>query len=188
MASYEALYGRRCRTLVCWEEVGDRQLIGLELVQITSKKIKIISNRMKAAQERQKSYANNRRRLLEFEIGDKVFLKVTPWKQVLRFGMKGKLAPRYVGSFEVTKRIEPVAYRLALPLYLAKIHDVFHVSLLRKAEVDTSQVLPQIPLEIDENLTLEIKPVKVLDYNVKELRNKKIPIIKILWRNSQIEE
>ena len=80
-----------------------------------------------------------------------------------------------------------MAYRLALPLQLAKIHDVFHVSLLRKAEVDPSRLLPQIPLEIDENLTLEMKLVKVLDYNVKELRNKKIPIIKILWRNSQIE-
>ncbi|XP_034929520.1 uncharacterized protein [Populus alba] len=143
---------------------------------------------MKAAQDRQKSYADNKRRPLEFEIGDKVFLKVAPMKQVLRFGLKGKLAPRYIGPFEVTKRIGPVAYRLALPPHLAKIHDVFHVSLLRKAEVDPSRVLPQIPLEIDENLTLEMKPVKVLDYSVKELRNKKIPIIKILWRNSQIEE
>jgi len=107
---------------------------------------------------------------------------------VLRFSLKGKLASRYVGPFEVTKRIGPVAYRLTLPPYLAKIHDVFHVFLLRKAEVDPSQFLSQIPLEIDENLTLEMKPMKVLDYNVKELRNKKIPIIKILWRNSQIEE
>jgi hypothetical protein len=129
MAPYEALYGRRCRTPVCWEEVGDRQLIGLELVQITSEKIKIIKNRMKAAQDRQKSYADNRRRPLEFEIGDKVFLKVAPWKHVLRFGLKGKLAPRYVGPFEDTKRIGPVAYRLALPPHLAKIHDVFHFSL-----------------------------------------------------------
>jgi len=81
-----------------------------------------------------------------------------------------------------------MAYRLALPPHLAKIHDVFHVSMLRKAEVDPSRVLPQIPLEIDENLTLEMKPVKVLDYSVMELRNKKIPIVKILWRNSQIKE
>jgi hypothetical protein len=99
---------------------------------------------------------------------------------VLRFGLKGKLALRFVGPFEVTKRIELVACRLALPPHLAKIHDVFHVPLLRKAEVDPSRVLPQIPLEIDENLTLEMNPVKVLDYSVKELRNRKIPIIKIL--------
>ena len=107
---------------------------------------------------------------------------------MLRLGLKGKLAPRYVGPFEVTKRIRPIAYRLALPPHLAKIHDVFHVFLLRKVEVDPSRVLPQIPLEIDENLTFEMKPVKVLGYNVKELRNKKIPMIKILWRNSQIKE
>jgi len=107
MAPYEALYGRRCRTTVCWVEVGDRQLIGPDLVQITSKKIKIIKNRMKATQDMQKSYADNRRRSLEFEIGDKVFLKVAPWKQVLRFGLKEKLALRYVGPFEVTKRIGP---------------------------------------------------------------------------------
>ncbi|KAL9376529.1 hypothetical protein Peur_030649 [Populus x canadensis] len=135
---------------------------------------------MKEVQERQKTYADNRRRPLKFEIGDKIFLKVALWKQVLRFGLKGKLTPRYVRPFEVTKRIGHVAYRLALPPQLAKIHDVFHVSLLKKAEVDPSRLLPQIPLEINENLTLEMKPVKVLDYNVKELRNKKILIIKIL--------
>jgi hypothetical protein len=140
MAPYEALYGRRCQTLVCWEEVGDRQLIGPELIQITFEKIKIINNIMKATQDRQKSYVDNRRRPLEFEIGDKVFLKVASWKQVLRFGLKGKLAPRYVGPFEVTKKIGPMAYRLALPPHLAKIHDMFHVSLLRKVEVDPSRV------------------------------------------------
>jgi hypothetical protein len=140
MAPCEALYGRRCQTLVCWEEVGDRQLIGPELIQITFEKIKIINNIMKATQDRQKSYVDNRRRPLEFEIGDKVFLKVASWKQVLRFGLKGKLAPRYVGPFEVTKKIGPMAYRLALPPHLAKIHDMFHVSLLRKVEVDPSQV------------------------------------------------
>jgi hypothetical protein len=143
---------------------------------------------MKAAQDRQKSYVDNRRRPLEFEIGDKVFLKVALWKQVLRFGLKGKLTPRYVGPFKVTKRIRPVAYKLALPLQLVKIYDEFHVSLLRKAEVDLSRLLPQIPLKIDGNLILKMKPVNVLDYNVKELRNKTILIIKVLWRNSQIEE
>jgi len=114
---------------------------------------------MKAVQDRQKSYADNMRRPQEFEIGD---LKVALWKQVLRFGLKKNLAPRYIGPFEVTKRIGHVAYKLALPPHLPKIHDVFYVSLLRKAEVDPSRVLPQIPLEIDENLTLEMKPMKVL--------------------------
>jgi hypothetical protein len=89
---------------------------------------------MKETQDRQKSYADTRRRLLEFMVGDNVFLKVAPWKNIIRFGMKGKLGLRYIGPFEVIERIGPVAYRLTMPPHLAKIHDVFHVSLLRKAE------------------------------------------------------
>jgi hypothetical protein len=184
MAPYEALYGRKCRTSLCWEELGEKQLIGPKLVQINTENIKIVKDRMKAAQDRQKSYADNRMRPLEFGIGKKVFLKVTPWKRMLRFGMKGKLAPRYIGPFKVSRRIEPMAYKLALPPSLTKIHNVFHVSLLRKAEVDPSQILPQVPLEIDEDLTVEVKPMKVLDYSEKELRSKRISTIKVLWRNS----
>ena len=188
MAPYDALYGRKCRTPVCWEEVGDRKLYGSELIQVTSEKVRIIRDRMRTAQDRQKSYADRRRRPLEFEVGDKVFLKVAPWKHMLRFGMKGKLAPRYIGPFEVTRRIGPVAYKLNLPSDLAKIHDVFHVSMLRKAEVDPSRVLPHVSVEVDDNLAMEVKPVKVLDRSEKELRNKKIPMVKVLWQNSQVEE
>ena len=158
------------------------------MVQITTEKVKIIKDRMKAAQDRQKRYADVRRRPLEFNVGDRVYLKVAPWKHMLRFGMKGKLAPRYIGTYEVIERIGSIAYRLALHSHLNKIHDVFHVSMLRKAEVDPSRVLPQVPLEIAEDLTLEVKPVKVLDYSEKELMNKKILMIKVLWRSSQIEE
>jgi hypothetical protein len=105
MASYEALYGRRCRTPVCWEEVGVRSLIGAEIVQMTTEKVKVIKDRMKAAQDRQKSYVDKQTRPLEFNVGDRVYLKVAPWKHMLRFGMKGKLAPRYIGPYEVVKRI-----------------------------------------------------------------------------------
>jgi hypothetical protein len=108
MAPYEALYGRKYRTPLCWEEVGDRKLNGPEMVQITTERVKIIKDRMKAAQDRQKSYADVRRRPIDFNVGDRVYLKVAPWKHMLRFGMKGKLAPRYIGPYEVIERIGSV--------------------------------------------------------------------------------
>ena len=97
MAPYEALYGWKCRTPVCWDEVGERKLVGPEIVQMTCDKIKVIMDRLKIAQDRHKSYADNRRRDLEFEVGDMVFLRISPWKGVLRFGKRGKLSPRYIG-------------------------------------------------------------------------------------------
>jgi hypothetical protein len=125
MAPYEALYGRKCRTLICWEEVGERKLLGPEMVQLTTDKVRVIKKRMKEAQDRQKSYADSRRRPLEFQVGDKVFFKVAPWKGIIRFGVKAKLAPRYIGPFEIKERIRSVAYQLELPIYLDKIHNVF---------------------------------------------------------------
>jgi hypothetical protein len=125
MAPYEALYGRKCRSPLYWDEVGERQLLGPEIVQDTKDKIALIRKRMLTAQSRQKSYADRHRRNLEFEIGDQVFLKVSPMKGVLRFGKKGKLSPRYVGPFEVKEVVGPIAYRVALPPELAGVHDVF---------------------------------------------------------------
>ena len=121
-APYEALYVRKCRTPLCWNEVGERKLTGREIVQVTSDKIKHICNRMKAAQDRQKMYANKRRKPIEFQIGDKVMLKVSPWKGVVRFEKRGKLSPRYVGPFEIVERVGEVAYRLSLPDELRGIH------------------------------------------------------------------
>jgi len=181
MTPFEALYGRKCRTPLCWEEVGDIKLYGVELVQITTEKVRIIKDRMKVAQDRHKKYADIQRRPLEFCPGDKVFLKVAPLKHMLRFGMKGKLAPRFIGPFEVRKRIGPVAYEINLPSQLAKVHNIFHVSLLRKADIDHSRVLPQVPVEVKKDLTLEVRPIKILDWGEKELLNKKVPIIRVLW-------
>ena len=104
-APFEALYGRKCRSPICWAEVGDNQLTGPELVHETTEKIVQIRNRMAAARDRQKSYADKRRKPLEFQVGDKVLLKVSPWKGVIRFGKRGKLNPRYVGPFEILERI-----------------------------------------------------------------------------------
>lgn len=125
---FEALYGRKCRTLICWSEIGESQLSGPEIVQETTDKIQQIRERLKVARDRQKSYADRRRKPLEFTVGDKVLLKVSPWKGVVRFGKRGKLSPRFVGPFKIIQRIGPVAYQLELPEEMNGVHDVFHVS------------------------------------------------------------
>ncbi|KAL0554942.1 hypothetical protein IC582_008872 [Cucumis melo] len=188
MAPFEALYGKCCRSPVCWGEVGEQRLMGPELVQSTNEAIQKIRSRMHTAQSRQKSYTDVRRKDLEFEIGDKVFLKVAPMRGVLRFERRGKLSPRFVGPFEILERIGPVAYRLALPPSLSTVHDVFHVSMLRKYVPDPSHVVDYEPLEIDENLSYVEQPVEVLAREVKTLRNKEIPLVKVLWRNHRVEE
>ena len=141
MAPYEALYGRKCRTPVCWDEVGEKRLIGPEIVQVTTDKINVIQEKLKIARDRQKSYADNRRRNLEFKVGDRVFLRVLSWKGILRFSKRGKLSPRYIGPYEIVRKVGDVAYRLEFPQELANIHDTFHVSMLRKYIVDPSHVL-----------------------------------------------
>lgn len=110
MALYEALYGRRCRSPTCWNEVGEQRLLGLELIQITSEKVQLIKKRLLMAQSRQMSYADNHRREIGFEVGDHMFLKVSPTRGVMRFGIKGKLSPRFVGPFEILEKMGVVAY------------------------------------------------------------------------------
>ena len=148
MAPYEALYGRKCRTPVCWDEVGERKLVGPEIVQMTCDKVKVIRKRLQISQDPQKSYANNRRRDLEFEVGDMVFLRISPWKGILRFGKRGKLSLRCIGPYRIIERIGEVAYRLELSSDLDRIHDVFHVSMLRKYIPDPSHVLTEQPMEL----------------------------------------
>ena len=141
MTPFEALYGRKCRTPVCWDEVGERRLVGLELVQITSEKVKVVRDNLKKERDRQKIYADNRHRDLQFEIGDRVFLKISPWKGVLRFGRRGKLSLRFIGPYEIVSKVGPVTYRLKLPQESSRIHDTFHLSILRKYIPDPSHVL-----------------------------------------------
>ena len=117
-------------------------------MQLTTEKIQLIRDRLKEAQDRQKSYADLKRQPIEYNVGDKVFLKILPWKGVLRFGKRGKLSPTYIGPYEVIERVGPVAYRLALPLELSQIHDVFHVSMLWRYRSDPSHILQAQPLEL----------------------------------------
>ena len=188
MVPYEALYGKPCRTPLCWTELSENKLIGPELVQQTEEKLRLIKNRLKAAQDRQKSYADLKRKDVEYEVGDKVFLKVSPWKKVLRFGKKGKLSPRFIGPYEILERVGPVAYRLALPPDLSKIHNVFHVSMLRRYRSDPTHVIQAEKIEIQSDLSYEEEPVEILAHEVKELRNKRVPLVKVLSRNHSTEE
>ncbi|GJU12336.1 putative reverse transcriptase domain-containing protein [Tanacetum coccineum] len=135
-APFEALYGRKCRSSIMWTEVGEGHLIGPELVQETIEKISQIKDRLKAARDHLKSYADKRRKPLEFSVGDYVLLKVSPWKGVVRFRKMGKLAPRFVRPFEIIEKVGPVAYRYDFPEELDGVHDTFHVSNLKKCLAD----------------------------------------------------
>ena len=159
MAPYEALYGRECRTLLFWTELSENKLIGPDLIQETEEKVKMIRERLKVATDRQKSYADMKRKDIRYEIGDKVFLKVSSWKKMMRFGKKGKLSPRFIGPYEVIEKVGPVAYRLALPLDLEKIHNVFHVSMLRRYRSDPSHIVSPETIELRPDLTYEEEPV-----------------------------
>ena len=185
MTSYEALYGRRCRYPICWYEGGEKKEMGLQpdLIKDTTKVIQNIHQRIETAQCRQKSYADVRRRPLEFEVGDSVFLKVAPMKGVMRFGKKGKLSPRYVGPYRITRRVGKVAYELELPQEMSAIHNVFHVSMLKKHVPDVNQVIEPQTVQVQEDLSYENRPIQIIDREVKKLRNKEISLVKVLWES-----
>ena len=156
MAPYEALYGRKCQTPLYWNEVGERKIIAVENVpwiEDAYEKVKVIRQRIQTAQSRQKSYSDNKRRDLEFAEGDRVFLKVLPRKGMIRQGKWGKLGPRYVGPFEILQKVGQVAYRLQLPASLGGMHDVFHISRLKKYCSDPRHVLATEEIELQEDLS-----------------------------------
>ena len=148
MAPFEALYGRRCQTPLSWSQTGEHKIFGPDLVTEAENKVKVIQANLKAAQSRQKSYADKRREPLQFEVGDHVYLRVSPTKGIQRFGIKGKLVPRYIGPFEILEICGQVAYQLQLPSRLAAIHDVFHISQLKKCVRIPEEIVEQQDLEV----------------------------------------
>ncbi|GJR45101.1 putative reverse transcriptase domain-containing protein [Tanacetum coccineum] len=166
-------------------QIGESQLIGPEIMHETTEMIVQIKERLKTARSRQKSYADKRRKPLEFQVGDRVLLKVSPWKGVVRFGKKGKLAPRYVGPFEIVERVGPVAYQLKLPQELSSVHDTFHVSNLKKCLAEPDVQVPLDEIEIDENLHFVEEPIEIMDRDVKKLQWRRIPLVKVFWNSRQ---
>ena len=188
MAPFEALYGRRCRTLVSWEEVGTRSFHGPAIIAETAEKIQKVQERLKVARSRQKSYADNCRRDLEFAIGDSVFLKTSPMKGTIRFGQKGKLSPRFIGPFKIKRRIGDVAYHLELPPEFFGIHNVFHVSMLRKYVANPSHIIEHEEIQVLPNTTYVEKPTQIIDTKEQVLRTRIIKWVKVLWAHHKPEE
>ena len=188
MAPYEALYGRPCRSPLCWTEVGESSTTGPDLIRDISEKVSLIRQHLLTAQSLQKSYADVLRRPLEFEVGDHVFLKVMPRRGVVRFGKCGKLSPRFIGPFEILERVDTFANRLALPPSMSGVHEVFHVSMLRKYTPDPAHVVDWGQIEVATDGTFEEGPVCILDSRNQVLRRKTVRLVRVLWQHCGVEE
>ncbi|GJZ37834.1 hypothetical protein Tco_0584025 [Tanacetum coccineum] len=182
-APFEVLYGKKCRSPVLWAEIRESSLTGLELVKEMIDKVVLVKEKPKIERDRQKSYVDYRRKPLEFEVGDCVLLKLTPWKGVVRFRKKGKLAPRYVGPFEILKRIGLVAYRLRLPKELNSVHDTFHVLNIKKCLADANLHVSLNEIKIDKTLCSVKEPIEIIDREVNRLKRSIIPLVKVRWNS-----
>ncbi|KAJ9554217.1 hypothetical protein OSB04_018262 [Centaurea solstitialis] len=183
MAPFEALYGRKCRTPTCWLEAGEKQFAGPEIIQETADKVKGIRERLRAAQDRQKSYADKKRRPIDFQVGDRVMLKVSPWKGIIRFGKRGKLSPRFLGPFTILEKIGQQAYRLELPPEMDGIHPTFHVCYLRKCLAEEESVIPLSEIRVDSGNRCVEEPEAILERKTKKLRHKEVTMVKVQWKH-----
>jgi hypothetical protein len=189
MSPFEALYGRKCRTPLMWSEVGERALVGPAFIKEAEERVAEIREKLKAAQSRQKSYTDKKRREVSFNPGDFVYLKVSPIRGTRRFQVHGKLAPRYIGPYQVLKRIGAVAYRLELPEGMSDIHPVFHVSQLRRClRVPERERVTEEEIALQKDLRYQEVPVKILDTVVKRTRNSEVRICRVQWSRHGIEE
>jgi hypothetical protein len=183
MAPFEALYGRKCKTLLNWVEPGERRFYGIDFVEEAEKQVRLIQKNMVAAQARQKSYADKRRKPIEFEVGDHVYFKVSPMRGVKRFGIKRKLKPRYVGLYRILEKNGRVAYKLDLPHELGAIFLVFHVSQLKKCLRLPEERVPLRKIKLKFDLLYVEKPIYVLDTQERVTCNQVVKLYKVVWSN-----
>ncbi|XP_073220891.1 uncharacterized protein, partial [Cicer arietinum] len=155
-----------------------------ELVQQTTEKVRQIQERVRTTQSRQKSYVDRHSRPLEFQEDEHVFLRVTPTTGVGRALKTKKLTPKFIGPYQILRRVGPVAYQIALPPNLANLHDVFHVSQLRKYIADPSHIIAPDDIQLKENFTFEVPPISIADRTTKHLRGKEIPLVKVIWNQT----
>jgi hypothetical protein len=189
MAPFEALYGRKCRTPLFWNQTGESELFGPEIIKKAERKVEIIREDLKIAQSRQKSYADPKRREVVFEVGDYAYHRVSPIRSLRRFSIRGKLSPHFIGPFQVLERQGEVAYRLELPEHLAGVHDVFHVPQLKKCSSEVRvEHLPLEELEVKDDLTYKEHPVKILDISERATRSKVIRMCKVQWSHHLEDE
>ncbi|XP_052169233.1 uncharacterized protein LOC127785943 [Oryza glaberrima] len=188
MSPNEAMFGRKCRSPLCWNEVGEALVFGPDILKAAEEQVKLIRERLKTAQNRQKNYADNWRRDLEFEKGDHVYLRVSPLRGMRRFGVSGKLAPRYIGPYLITARRGEVAYQFKLPEDLTDVHNVFHMSQLKKCLCVPEEQVLLGNIELEKNLTYKERPIRVLEEVGRQTRRKTIKFYKVQWSNHSEDE
>ncbi|GJT65444.1 hypothetical protein Tco_1016924 [Tanacetum coccineum] len=181
-AAFQLLKEKLCSAPILALPEGVENFI-IYIIHETTEKIVQIKSGIQTAHDHQKSYTSVRRNPLEFQEGDRVMLKVSPWKWVIRFGKWGKLNPRYIGPFKVLAKVRTVAYRLELPQQLSRVNSTFHVSNLKKCLSDEPLVIPLDKIHIDDKLYFVEEPVEIMDREVKRLKQSRIPIIKVRWNS-----
>ena len=188
MSPFEALYGRRCRTPLMWSEVGERALLGPALIKEAEDRVAEVREKLKTAQSRQKSYSDKRRKDLNFQVGEYVYLRVSPIRGTRRFRVRGKLAPRYIGPYKVLRKVGAVAYKIQLPPELADVHDVFHVSQLRKCLRVPEEHVPVETLDLQDDLQYQEVPVRILDTVSRRTRGSTVRLCRVQWsRHTEAE-
>jgi hypothetical protein len=187
-APFEVLYGCKCRSPICWFEPGSNKDFEPDFIKEKQSIIDTIQDRLKIAHSRQKSYTDQKRQTWEPKVGDMVYLKVNPMKGIKRLGIKGKLSPRYIGPFKILSQNRSVAFELELPEKLKQVHNVFHVSQLRKCLKAPEDSITHDDLDLQADLTYEEKPIKILQENWKRLRNRAIKFCKVQWKHHSESE